>query len=661
MIRFLQTPGKTKKIVLGGILVVICGAMVITLVPGGILGDAFGFGNPEGNVIAKVGDEQVTINEVQQTANSLGRQQFPRGLPSQFRPFLMQRAADQLIMQKALVVEAGRMGFKVSNDELRNELRTGPLGQVLFPNGVFIGQDAYENFVQQQFNMGVPQFEALMKQDLLIRKLRAAVEGPITVSDQDIAAAYQQENTKVKFDYAVLTTDDVEKQVKPSDAELKTYFDQHKQMYVNSIPEKRSARYIVIDTAQMAKQVQVTPQELQSYYNPHRDEYRVPEQVNVRHILIKTPPPGPDGKVDEKAVQAAKEKAESILKPLQAGANFADLAKKYSEDPGSKDNGGSRGWIQRGQTVPEFEQVAFSLKPGETSGVVRSTFGFHIIHVDAKQEAHVKSLDEVKAQIEPILAQQKVAAMADKLANKVANQARTQGLDKAASGNGLQVLSAGPFARNDSVPGVGSSPDFMSAVFGARDNNQPDMVQTPQGYVIYQVTKIEPPRTPTFEEIRSRVEQDYKGDKARQMLAQKLEELADKARSQHDLKKAAKEVGATVKTSDLVGPSSQVPDIGALTGPAAAIFDMKKGDISGPIPTALGGVVVSLMEKNEPPADQLAASKDRIREDLLQQKRSQYLEVFVTNLRQRMEKEGKIRINQTELKKLTTPTNESGE
>jgi peptidyl-prolyl cis-trans isomerase D len=661
MIRFLQTPGKMKKIVLGGILVVICGAMVITLVPGGILGDAFGFGNPEGNVLAKVGDEQVTVTEVQQTARNMGRQQFPRGFPSQFLPFLMQRAADQLIMQKALVAEATRMGFKVTDEELATELRSGPLASLLFPGGTFIGQEAYQNLVQQQFDMGVPQFESLMKQDLLIRKLRSAVVGPITVSDQDIQQAYQRENTKVKFQYAVLTMADIEKQIKPAEGDLKTYFDQHKQTYANAIPEKRSARYVVIDTAQLASQVQVTPQELQNYYNQHREEYRVPEQVNVRHILIKTPAPGPDGKVDEKAVQAAKDKAESILKQLQAGANFADLAKKYSEDPGSKDNGGSLGWIQRGQTVPEFEQVAFSLKPGETSGVVRSTFGFHIIHVDARQDAHVKSLDEVKAQIEPVLAQQKVAAQADALANKVENQARTQGLDKAAAANGLQVLTAGPFARTDSVPGVGNAPDFMSAVFAAKDNNPPDTVHTAQGYVIFQVTKIEPPRTPTFEEIRARVEQDYKADKARELLSKKMEELADKARAQHDLAKAAKEVGATVKTSDLVGPSSQVPDIGALTGPAASIFDMKKGDISGPIPTALGGVVVSLMEKQEPPAEQFAAAKDRLRESLLQQKRNQYLEVFVSNLRQRMEKEGKIRINQAEMKKITTPTSDQGE
>jgi peptidyl-prolyl cis-trans isomerase D len=656
MIRFLQTPGKTKKIVLGGLLVIICGAMVITLIPGGILGDAFGFGNPQGNVIAKVGDQEVTVSEVQDTARQMGKQQFPRGFPSQFLPFLMKRAADQLIVQKAMIAEAHRMGFHVTDAELQYELQHGSFAAALFPGGNFVGQDIYEGFIQQNFGMGVQQFEQALKTDLLVRKLRAAVEGGVTVSEKELQDQYQRENTKVKFDYAVLTLDDLMKQVHPSEAELKSYFEQHKAQYANAIPEKRQARYIVIDTAKVRQQVQVTPQELQQYYNSHRDQYRVPEQVNVRHILIKTPAPGPDGKVDEAAVKAAREKAESILKQVQSGGNFAELAKKYSEDTGSKDNGGSIGWIQRGQTVPEFEQAAFSLPKGQTSGIIRSTFGFHIIHVDDKQEAHVKSLDEVKPQIEPQLAADRAATRADSLASKVENDARTAGLDKAAKDSGLDVVETGLFARTDSLPGLGNAPEFMSAAFSAREKGAPDLVRIPQGYVVFQTIKIEPARTPSFEEIRARVEQEFKADAANKMLQQKTAELSEKARSLHDLHKAAKELGATVKTSELVGPSSQVPDLGSLTGPASVVFDMKAGDISAPINTGRSGVVAALLEKQEPPPAQFAASRDRLRDQLLQRKRNEFLEVFAANLQKRMEKDGKIKINQQELKRITAPT-----
>jgi peptidyl-prolyl cis-trans isomerase D len=655
MIRFLQTPGKMKKIVLGGILVLIIIGMTVYLIPG--VGGGVDFSGARGNVIAKVGDQEVTIVEVQETARQMGKQQFPRGFPQQFMPFLLQRAAQQLILQKAMMAEAHHMGLRVTDAELRDELQHGPMASSLFPGGNFVGEENYQNFVQSNFQMGVPQFEQLLMNDLLIRKLRAAVEGGVSVSDQEIAQQYQRENTKVKFDYAVITLEDLTKQVRPTEAELKTYFDQHKQQYANAVPEKRQARYVVIDTAKVRQQAQVTPQELQQYYNSHQDQYRVPEQVNVRHILIKTPAPTPDGKVDEAAVKAAREKADSVLKQVQSGGKFEDLAKKYSEDPGSKDNGGSIGWIQRGQTVPEFEQSAFSMAKGQTSGIVRSTFGFHIIHVDDKQEAHVKPLEEVKPQIEPALAADKAAARVDALANKVQTQAHAAGgLEKAAKDNGLEVIETGLFARTDAVPGIGNAPEFMSAVFSARDKGTPDSVHIPQGYVIYQVTKVEPARTPSFDEIRARVEQEYKADKAGQMLQQKTAELSEKARSLHDLKKAAKELGAAVKTSDLVGPNSQVPDIGSLTGPAQGIFDMKAGEISGPIGTGRNGVVVSLLEKQEPPAEQFAASKDRLREQLLQRKRSEFIEVFATNLQKRMEKDGKIKINQQEMKRITTPT-----
>jgi peptidyl-prolyl cis-trans isomerase D len=220
-------------------------------------------------------------------------------------------------------------------------------------------------------------------------------------------------------------------------------------------------------------------------------------------------------------------------------------------------------------------------------------------------------------------------------------------------------VDTGLFTRTDSLPGIGNAPELMSAIFGARDKSAPESVHVPQGYVIYQVTKVEPARSPSFEEIRARVEQEFKGDKSAQMLQQKTAELSEKARSLHDLKKAAKEAGAAVKTSDLVGPSGQVPDLGSLSGPAQVVFEMKPGEISAPINTGRNGVVVALLEKQEPPPAQFAASKERLRDQLLQKKRNELLEVFANNLQKQMEKSGKIKINQQELKRITTPTQSS--
>jgi peptidyl-prolyl cis-trans isomerase D len=653
MIRFLQTPGPIKKIVLSSILLVFCGAMVITLIPGG-LGSNLNLGGPGQGVVAKVGDQDVTHTEVVRQAQVMLRQQFPRGnaMAGQLLPFFTSRAAEQLITQKALVVEAGRMGLRATDEDLRDELQHGIYAATLFPGGKFIGQEAYEGLLQNA-DLSVPQFEAGVKQDILVRKLRNLVAASASVDDPAVRQEFEKRNTKIKFQYAVISEADIRKGIHPSDAELKAFYERNKATYNNSIPEKRKVTYAIIDSSRIASNTQVTQSDLQSYYNQHQDEYRVPEQVNVRHILIKSPAPGPDGKVDQKADEAAKGKAEDILKQIKAGGNFADLAKKYSEDPGSAKNGGSLSWIGKGRTVPEFEKAAFSLPKGGTSDVVKSSYGYHIIHVDDKQEAHVKSLDEVKPQIEAVLRQQKAARAAEGEANAFVTQARTSGLDKAASAKGLQVTTTDFVSRTDSLPGIGNAPQFMEAAFAQTAKSAPDMIQVPQGFVIYQVLDIKPPATPTFEEIRSRVEEEFKNQRATELLGQKTQELADRAKAEHDLKKVAKELGATVKTSDLVDPNGQVPDIGSMTGPASAAFSLKQGEISGPINSGSNGAVLQVLEKQQPSDTDFAAKKDEVRDALLQQKQNELFGLFVTNLRQQMEKAGKIKINQEEMKGLS--------
>ena len=406
--------------------------------------------------------------------------------------------------------------------------------------------------------------------------------------------------------------------------------------------------------------MQITQDELQSYYNQHRDQYRVPEQAKVSHILIKTPLPGPDGKVDEKGVAEAQKRAEDILKQLKAGANFEELAKKYSEDPGSAKEGGSLGWIGKGRTVPEFEKAAFSQPIGKVGDLVKSSYGFHIIRVDARQDAHMKTLDEVKDQIEPILKQQKAQQIAQKQADDLLQLAKTKGLDAAAAAKGLPVVTSDFFSRKDMVPGLGPSPQFMDAVFTTAEKSPPEMAPTTQGFAVFDLLAVKPQSTPTFDEIRSRVEEEFKNERSSVLLSQKTQELSDRAKAEHDLKKAAKELGATIKTSEFVAPDGQVPDIGSMTGQAAVAFNMKPGDISGPITSGSNGVVIDVTDVQAPSEADFAAKRDQIRDNLLQAKEQELFGLFVTNLREQMEKSGKIKINQDELKALTRSESEPG-
>ncbi len=654
MLRFLQTPGPMKKIVLGGLLLVICVMMVITLVPGGLFGDYFGGGVTTAGVLAKVDTEDISLQQVAQRARMIGRQQFRGNIPPTIMPFLLQRAADSMITQGALAYEADRMGLGVSDKELVDYLHQGQFGTSFFPGGNFIGQQQYEDFVQNQFGLSVAEFEKELKGQLAQQKLLSAVSAAATVSDKEVEEQVRKQDTKVKFDYAVLTLDDVKKQVKVTDVELKAFYDQNKQQYVNSIPEKRNARYILVDTAKLANSVPVSPADLLAYYNQHQDEFRIPETVTVRHILIKTPTPGPDGKVDPKAVEAAKAKAEDIEKQLKAGASFEELAKKYSEDPGSAQNGGLLPPITKGRTVPEFEQAAFGTPKGQTTGIIRTSYGFHIIRVEDKQNARLKPLDEVKAQIEPVIKQQKAAVAAQGLANSVQSLARSAGMEKAAADKGLTVTTTDLVAQADALPGVGSAQELANALFSAKKNDPPAMAQIPQGYAVYQVTEIQSPQTPTFDQIKAQVEEQFKAQRAQALLAQKTQELSDRARAEHDLKKAAKELGATVKTSDLVNSSAQVPDVGAMSGAANVAFTLGVGEISGPLQgSANSGVVLAVVEKQEPSPDEVKKNWDRAKETLLDQKRQALEGLYVQNLRDQLEKEGKIKVNKKEMERLS--------
>lgn len=659
MIRTLQNAGPTLKIILGAMLVIICASMAITLIPGGI-GSSLGIGAPPAGVLATIGDQTVTVPEVQREARAMIRQQFPRGGPqaSMLLPYFASQAAEQLINEKALVAEAHRMGLRVSDEELRDELQHGQLGAMLFPDGKFVGQEQYEDFVQRN-DLTVPQFEALEKDFILVRKLRALVASSAFVGDADVRDEFISRNTKVKFEYAVITQADILKGLHPTDEELKAFYDRNKATYNNSIPEKRQIKYVVIDTGKTAAATTVTDQDLQSYYDQHRDEFRVPEQVKVTHILIKTPLPAPGAKEDEKAIADARAKAEDVLKQVKAGGDFAKLAEKYSDDPGSAKSGGELGWIGRGRTVPEFEKAAFSLGKGQTSDLIKSSYGFHIIRVEDKQEAHLKSLAEVKNEIEEKVKQQKTVQATEAAANALLSQARTNGIDKAAAAKGQSAITTDFFAKTDNLPGLGASPQFMDAVFNEADKAPPDVVQVPQGYVVFQLLGVKPPATPSFEEIRSKVESQFKNERAGFLLQQKTQELSDRAKAAHDLKKAAKELGATVKTSDLVAPDGQVPDIGSMSN-ASAIFALKAGDISAPITTGGNGVVAQLLEKQAPTDQDFAAKKDQIRQSLLEAKQNDLFGLFVTNLRKDMEKSKRLKVNQEEMKNLTRQTSQEG-
>src|SRR5438270_748292 len=528
MIRFLQSGNRAAKYLIGIFLTMVCLSMVIYLIPG-LMSDTE---VSRSGVIASIGGQEILTQDVNRVTTQMQRQQR---FPEQFIPYLRSQAVQHLLQEAEVSYEAQRMGLQVSDEEVRQEMHSPGLEETFFPGGKWIGQEQYEMLLQ---NAGYTpaSWERELKITLLNRKLISAVTAGVDVPAAEIENTYKEQNTKVKFDYATFNVDDIQKQVNPTDAELKSYYDSNKATYENSIPEKRQVRYFVVSQQQAEKNATVTQSDLEKYYQDHADKYRVPDRVRVRHILVKTPAVLPGSKPDEKAIA----------------------------------------------------------------------------------------------------------------------EARTQSMEKAAARYGVQVVQSNPVAQSDSLPGVGPAPQLMSAIFSATDKSPATSTRTPQGVVVFQVQKIESPRTPSFDEIKDKVATAFKASRANILIAQKAQELKDRAHAGHDLNKAAKELGATVKSSDLVGRTGQVPDLGSMSGPASAAFALKKGEISEPINAGRVWAVLEITDRQEPnlTGDEFAKNKDNIREQLISQKQQQAQGLFLSNLHTRLEKEGKLKINKTEMDSL---------
>ena len=644
MIRFLQKDSRVVKIIFIVIISVACITMVITLVPGifsdqASSSDAYATIHGSGFLGRIFGSsDEVSTQEVQQLAQRmLQRQQ----LPDFVLPFMMQRVGQGLIQQHIELLEANRLGVKVTDEDLRSFLHTGMWGQVLFPGGKYVGDAQYASLVSQNFGISREQFEKELKKEIQENRLRSFVTAGVTVSDKQVREAYTLQATKIKFDYAVISADDLRKTINPSDTELQAFFKQNAARYAKAIPEERKLQYIAFTTANLPGGApQVTDAEVQQYYSQHQKDYQVDDQVKVRHILIKV-----DENADAKADAAAKEKAQDILKQLHSGGNFADLAKKYSDDPGSKDQGGELGFIKHGTTVPEFDKAAFALQPGQTSDLVRTKFGYHIIQTEEKQTAHTRPLDEVKQTIVSVLTRQKEGQAQQAFGQQLANEAQKSGLSQTAAAHHLQVVTTDYIAQNAIIPTLADGSQMLTSAFSAKQGAAPQVASTGDGYAVFQVEDVHAAHAPSFDEYKSHVVDDFRDQQLPQLLTRKTNELADKAKAENDLAKAAKEVGATVKSSDLVGRDAQVPDIGQLASTAPQLFDLNVGQISNAIQGQRTGAVVKLTQKQQPTADDIQKNFDQTRDSLLDQKREEMFAVFVTSLTEKYQKEGRISVS----------------
>ena len=303
------------------------------------------------------------------------------------------------------------------------------------------------------------------------------------------------------------------------------------------------------------------------------------------------------------------------------------------------------------QLDPAYAKAAMALNPGQTSGLVRSAFGYHIIQTEQKQAAGEKPLAEVKDSIVQVLQQQKVGAAEEQLANQIADQAKKDGLDKAAATHGLHVVTTDYVPKDGVIGGLTDASALLTQAFSAQKGAAPQTVSTGDGYAVFQVLDVKDAHAPDFATYKSHILDDYRDEKAPALMAEETRKLDDRAKVLNDLNKAAAELKVPVKSSDLVGQDAQVPDVGSMTGPASVAFSLPKGAISSPLTTQDAGIVLSVTDKQEPSPEETAKNFDQTKEQLLDQRRQEIFQVFLGTLAQKYQNGGGIRV----AKQATTP------
>ena len=626
------------RILLGAVVLVLGGSMLLYLVPQSPVS-----GETSTDTLAKIGDESVNVQDVRQQLNQI-EQRNPNMRP--LEALYAQQILKQLVFQKEIEYEAKRLGIAVSDQERAERIRQ--LVPTAFNGSTFVGMDRYSAEVQARFQMTVPVFEELIRQGLLEEKFRKLVTDGISVGPAELQDEFRYKNEKVKLDYTLIKPEDLEGKISPDEAEIRAAYEKNKSKY--QVPERRVVRYALVDVNQIRQNLQVSDDMLKLQYQANIQQYQVPNRVHVEHILFMSV-----GKTDAE-VEEVKKKAEDVLKQVKKGGKFEDLAKKYSEDPGSKDKGGDLSWITQGQTVPEFEKTAFSLGPGQVSELVKTQYGFHIIKVLEKETAHTKPFEEVKDSLRaPLLLTQ-----ADKLASDTADQLSSEirqsskiSLDDLANKHHLTVNETRPISATDPLLELADSKEAKNAIFQLRMGELNPPVRTDRGYVVLSLKSIQSAHQGSLEEVRDRLITDLKREKSTELAKSKSEELIKRVKAGEKFDAAAKALGVEPKTSDPIARDGSIP--GAASGKqVAAAFNLKAGDVAAPLSLGQNWLVFRVGEKTEANPADFDKQKKQLTDELLQSKRNLAFEAFQSALDTRLKQEGKLKLMPEKLKSFGT-------
>ena len=620
------------RILLGVMLGMVALSMLVYLIPGAGTTTA---ADQNDQVVAEIGKDVLTLHDVELgIQNQLRSQQIPPDLVQVIIP----QQVDQMVEERAIAYEAKRLGFDVSDRDLANAIRSTQFG-TLTPQ-------QYRDAIEQQMGETVAEFENNMRSGLALNALESiAIEGAV-VSPTEVEAEYRRRNEKVKLEYLGFDPAKLASEIRPTPEQLKAYYDRNKNFF--NQPETRDVQLIVADQAQVGQSIQVSDAQVESYYNSHKDQYRTPERVQARHILIKT-----TGKTPAEITQL-KAKADDLLKQIKGGGDFAKLAEKNSEDPGSAAKGGDLGWIVRGQMVKNFEDTVFSLKPKEISDVITTEYGFHIIQVMEREPARLRTLDEVKPEIVGNLRNQQVFDLMQNLADQAhaelvkAPQNARQIADKFK----LQFVPVDKFKQGDTVATLGTDPQAPAVIMSLKKGEVSSVMQAGNKLVVAEVTDIHPSHPAEYGEVEAQVRGQYSQQQGMQLVADKAKKAADLLKTNGgDLKAAAKTLGVEVKSTDFFARNGTAEGIGAASYLGDA-FDKPVGSVIGPINAGTLTVVAKIAERQEPDMSKLEQERAALVLALRGKKTAERQVMLRDSILSTLIKQGKVKMHRDVINRL---------
>lgn len=540
---------------------------------------------------------------------------------------LEEQTLQALIDDRVLQIEARRLGITVDDEAVRQHLATSPDYQI---DGRFMGAAELRRRLDLQ-GMSVSEFEQELRRHLMRERLQALVTDGVMVSPREAEEEFRHRSEQVKAEYVLIPAEPAAVMV--GDAEVRARFDAAKDRY--AFPERRVLSDLLLDLPTLQPRVTVTEAEERAYYAAHPEEFKQDEQVCASHVLVKVKatPDATEGHSDDEA----KKIAQSALDQARSGADFAALARKLSEDQGSAPQGGDLGCFGRGRMVPEFENAAFSLKAGETSGLVKTQYGYHVIRVTTRHEETVPPYAQVKDRIHQTLIGQRVRTLLEEQLQAISEALRHgKSLEDVGKERGFKVQTSAPLARGASTPPL-TSPALVARAFELKKGEtEPEPFQVPTGYAFISVQAVQAPRPAEFKEVQDRVKADLQEEKAAEAARQKAAELEAKAATA-GLEKAAAAAGLVRKeTQGLVSRGQAMGDLGSSALLDDAVYTLPEKALSDPIRVGGGWALVRVLEKKT--FDPAAFEKDKasLVASLRQQRKDELFRAFLQEARKRV-------------------------